>query len=139
MDLTEHHTALALSVAALQRGDRHAARCALTAVLKHEPQHPLAWLYFSLVMPTREHADHCLEQSFMSQHRGRPRIGAWLIRHGLITASQLEHALAEQVLLRREGVIVRLGDLLIRAGALDRDSLERALLARTAGDLGLTA
>jgi hypothetical protein len=97
----------------------------------HNPQHALAWLYLSLLMPTADQAQQCLEQSLTLHSNGRPRIGEWLILQGVITRTQLEQSLTEQAVLRRQGHHVRLGELLVRSGFLNHDALERALLTCT--------
>ncbi len=126
--MNDDNNDLRASIAAIRRGDKEQARAALTHLLKRDPRNELAWLCLSVVMPTREAAGQCIEQSLAFSSADRPRIGEWLIRQGLITPDELQHALTQQVLLRRQGHAVHVGTLLVRAGFLQRDALERALL-----------
>jgi signal transduction histidine kinase len=56
-----------------------------------------------------------------------PRLGEVLINDGLITAAQLKHALNEQNRLSAAGNSIRVGEILITLGYIDRDTLDQAI------------
>jgi hypothetical protein len=70
-----------------------------------------------------------LQQRDRLQARGAraERLGEYLVLGKLVTADQLEAALAEQARLRQRGQFLVLGELLVRRGFLKPDTLERVL------------
>lgn len=60
--------------------------------------------------------------------RGTGLIGAFLVRHGFVTQSQLEAGLAQQAALQRQGESLLLGEVLVRLGYLEQTQLNVALI-----------
>jgi signal transduction histidine kinase len=56
-----------------------------------------------------------------------PRIGDYLLEKGLITASDLQHALFEQEEQLREGKHLQIGSILLELGFVDRATLDQAI------------
>ncbi len=64
---------------------------------------------------------------------GKQRLGEYLLAHGLITAAQLDAALAWQRDLAKRGESAKLGELLRALGAISAADLERALRREAEG------
>jgi hypothetical protein len=69
------------------------------------------------------------QQDKFSANNGQPpsRLGEYLVVEGIISAEQLAAVLAEQSRRRHAGEATLLGDLLVRAGYLTFDALEKVL------------
>jgi hypothetical protein len=64
---------------------------------------------------------------FATPSNQREKLGAILLRDGLITEEQLEKSLSEQQESRTRGDPIRLGAVLVRMDAIDRQTLERKI------------
>jgi predicted component of type VI protein secretion system len=58
---------------------------------------------------------------------GVPRLGDYLLRQGLITRTQLDHALRRQEDMTSQGRRVQLGDVLVQLGYIRQSALDAAL------------
>jgi hypothetical protein len=147
--------------AAAARRDRDTAYKLLRQVLLEHPTFVPAWVSMSKVVtdlgqqreclaralaldPENEAARECLEQlrvkqllsgiSICSSPAAQPlthKLGDFLVAEGVLSAAQLQAALAEQSARKRAGEQLLLGELLLRAGLVTPEALARALVKQT--------
>jgi hypothetical protein len=141
-----------------RRGDRGAAFHLVRQAILDDPSYAPAWFWMSRLVDDTGRQRECLERALaldpdykqardelenlrirellasartirVSEVRQEPpKIGAYLVERGFITAAQLEDALAEQRSSRKRSGRILLGDILIRRGWLTPRTLASALV-----------
>ena len=143
---------------AFYRGDRAAAYQLVRTALLSDSTSIEAWLWLSKLVDDPPRQRECFERVLMldpqnsvardqlerlrlrqllatvhapvihDRYAGPRQIGAYLVDRMLITENQLQDALAEQRSLRRRGVFVQLGDILLQNDLLSPGTLAHALV-----------
>ena len=146
------------AIQAARQGDRQLAFRLMRQALIENPGYVPAWLWMSRLVDDRAQQRECLQRALaldpnctaaynelenlrlqeilatarsivVAERTQEPRkIGAYLVEQGMITAAQLQEALAEQQASRNRGQRVPLGDVLLRRGWLSPPALAHALV-----------
>lgn len=146
-----------MAIADIKAGRTEQARERLAALVRADPSHEQGWLWLADVAADAAESIRCLETvlalnpandmarewlSYTRQDKDRPgtattvqpeqdkelpRLGAYLVREGLISQEQLDEALRLQREAAAAGGQKRLGDILVDIGLVSREQVDAAL------------